>query len=87
MNVVSRFLLGAAAASMTVLPVAAQAGTRASDSSATYSVSAPGKGRDQKGESVFGLALIPSLLVVGSVFATVIVSTVIIQQGRTPGAR
>ncbi len=50
MTILSRMMLAAAATSMAVLPVAAEAGTRASQSSPTTSVSAPGKGRAAKGE-------------------------------------
>ncbi len=50
MKTLSRMMLAAAASSMAVLPVAAEAGTRTSSQNATYAVSAPGKGRDAKGE-------------------------------------
>ena len=54
MKTVNRMILTAAAASMAVLPVAAQANTRAGDSNAIYSAAAPGLGRDAEGEEIGG---------------------------------
>lgn len=91
MNVVSRIMLAAAAASMTVLPVAAQAGTRAGDNGATYSVSsvsAPGKGRAAKGEGLFGLGFGASFFVVIGLTGLLILTVVVVNNNsRTPGAR
>lgn len=79
MKTATRFALAAAAASMAVLPVAAQANTRAGDSGAVYSTSAPGLGRAATGEgqseeggiSAILLGLISAgLIVTGIVFAT-----------------
>lgn len=50
MKTLSRIMLAAAATSFAVLPVAAEAGTRAGSNSTLYSVSAPGKGRAAKGQ-------------------------------------
>lgn len=88
MNVLSRTMLAAAAASMTVLPVAAEAGTRAGDSGTTYAISAPGKGRVAKGENfLFGLGFLLSFVVVGGVVVSVVVTAVAISNNnRTPGA-
>lgn len=95
MKALSRVMLAAAAASMTVLPVVAQAGTRAGDSGATYSVSsvsavsAPGKGRKAEGESfLFGLGLVFSLFIVGGVVvAGAVLVDAVVDSGKTPGAR
>lgn len=74
-KIATRFAMTAAAASLAVLPIAAQANTRASDSTAVYSVSAaqPGIGRAAEGESAKGgfgivLGLLAAALIVGGIF-------------------
>jgi hypothetical protein len=68
----NRMLLAATAASVALLPIAAQAGTRAGDSGSVYGVSAPGLGRAATGEALESdegivLALIGAGLVVGGI--------------------
>jgi len=69
MTSVKRLIMTAAAASMVLTPVAAQANTRAGDSGSIYSVeAAPGFGRSAEGEAarrgfnlgfgLFGLAIV-----------------------------
>jgi hypothetical protein len=88
MNVVSRTMLALAAASMTILPVAAQAGTRAGDNGATYAVSAPGQGRDAEGEGLFGLGFGASFFVVIGLTGLLVLTVVVVNNNsRTPGAR
>jgi hypothetical protein len=71
MTSVKRLLLTAAAASMVLTPVAAQAKTRAGDSGSIYRVeAAPGLGRDAEGESArrvfrFGPGLFATFVVIG----------------------
>jgi hypothetical protein len=62
MKTLSRMMLAAAATSLAVLPVAAEAGTRASS---TPAVSAPGKGRAAKGEKAE--ASLGTVVIVGGV--------------------
>lgn len=88
MKTATRMMMAAAAASMTVLPVAAQANTRAGDSGAVYtSASAqPGLGRAAEGESVAGgltiiLALFSSALIIGGI----ILATESNDEGQSPG--
>lgn len=52
----SRLIIGAAAASIAVAPVAVQANTRAGDRATTYSIasSKPGVGRSEDGERLAG---------------------------------
>lgn len=75
MKIATRIAMTAAAASMAVLPIAAQANTRAGDSAAVYSVSAaqPGLGRDAEGENAKGgfgivLGLLAAVAIIGGVF-------------------
>ena len=84
---VKRLLLTAAAASMVLTPVAAQAKTRAGDSGAIYSVeAAPGLGRDAEGEAArrvfrFGAGLFATVVVMGG-FVFLFRSG---NRGRSPG--
>jgi len=73
MKTVSRMMIAAAATALTIVPIAAQAGTRAGDSGSVYSVSAPGMGRAAKGEAAADggtiiLAIGAALLVGAGVF-------------------
>lgn len=55
-RIVSKLAISAGAAALVFAPVAASAGTRAGDSEAVYtsSVSQPGTGRSDRGESAVG---------------------------------
>jgi hypothetical protein len=78
MKTAIRMIMAVAAASMAILPVAAQANTRAGDSGAVYTTASaqPGLGRAADGEAAAGglsiiLALFSSALIItGIVFAT-----------------
>jgi len=69
LNPLSRMALIAAAAGLAVAPVAAQANTRAGDSTAVYTSSAqPGLGREAKGENIsagFAAAILATIAAVG----------------------
>lgn len=74
MNIVTRTLLSAGALGFALAPIAAQAGTRASDNRVVYSapVSAPGVGKAAKGESaasggVLALAVVSIAAIVGGI--------------------
>ena len=87
MKTVNRVILTAAAASMAVLPVAAQANTRAGDSGAIYSASAPGLGRADDGEEVggSGVGIILGILAAAAVIAGIIVASDSEDDGQSPG--
>lgn len=74
-KIATRMMMTAAAATMALAPIAAQAGTRASDNSSVYSVSAPGVGRDAEGESIGAggvlLAIFAAVLIGGGIFFAV----------------
>ena len=83
---VNRMLLAATAASMALLPIAAQASTRAGDSGSVYGVSAPGLGRAATGEALESdegivLALIGGGLVIGGI----IFASESDDEGQSPG--
>ncbi len=83
MKTLSRILLVAAASSLAIAPVAAQAGTRASEGA---SVSAPGLGRTANGESVkSGSAIVLALLASGLLIAGIISATSSNDNGQSPG--
>jgi hypothetical protein len=88
MKTVNRMILTAAAASMAVLPVAAQANTRAGDSGAIYSTSGPGLGRDAEGEDLKGggVSIILALLAAAAVIGGIIYATDSDGDGQSPGA-
>ena len=86
---VSRMMFAAAAASMAFAPIAAQAGTRASDSGAVYSTSSslPGMGREEDGESIkSGLSIILALLAAGLIVTGIVFATDDDGEGQSPGA-
>lgn len=60
----SRMMLTVAAAGLALAPIAAQANTRAGDSTSTYSASAsqPGLGRQAEGEGVIGPGFLAAIL-------------------------
>lgn len=84
----TRIAMAAAAASMAVMPIAAQANTRAGDSGAVYSATAsqPGLARSTNGEafkdasSIF-LALLASAAIIGGI----IFATQSDDNGQSPG--
>jgi len=82
-------MLTAAAATMAFTPIAAQAGTRASDSGAVYSLSAPGVGRDDDGEKLAGFSIILVLFAVAASVAGLGFATGVIgddnNDGQSPG--
>lgn len=89
-KIASRMLLSAAAASMAVLPVVAQANTRAGDSGAIYSVSTPGVGRSAEGESIAGGAILLAIfagagIVAGALYAAGVIGEDDDEEGQSPG--
>lgn len=86
MKMFSKTLVSAAALSLAVLPVAAQAGTRAGDSGTSFAAatSAPGLGRDTKGEKVDGTGIVIGLLALGAVAAGIIIAATS-GQDQSPG--
>jgi hypothetical protein len=86
MKTASRMMMAAAAATMAIAPVAAQANTRAGDSGSVYSVSAPGLGRSDKGESLTsGASIILGLLGFAAFVAGVYLATESDDKGQSPG--
>lgn len=78
---ITRMMLTAAAASMAVLPVAAQANTRAGDNGVVYSSSSakPGLGREANGEKLVGFGFLPLVIgTVGLVISGFLVATEVI---------
>lgn len=86
-KIASRLALSAAAASMAFAPIAAQANTRAGDSSTIYSgaVAQPGTGRSVDGEELVG---VPGILAI--IFAAAAIAGIIIiiddDDNQSPGA-
>lgn len=74
-KIITRLALSAAAASMAIAPIAAQANTRAGSSGTFYSssVSQPGTGRSVDGEEIAG---IPAILAI--VFAAATIAGIVI---------
>jgi hypothetical protein len=87
MKTVSRIIFAAAASSLAIAPIAAQAGTRASDSGSVYSVSAPGAGRAAKGESIEddGGTIILALLAGAAIITGIVFATQSDDEGQSPG--
>lgn len=86
MKTVNRAILAAAAASVAVLPIAAQAGTRAGDNGTVYSVSAPGLGRSANGESLESGEGVVLALIGGALIITgIVLSTEDDDNGQSPG--
>jgi hypothetical protein len=87
MKTLSRMMLAAAAVSVAALPVAAEAGTRASKASAV-SMSAPGKGRSAKGEKQSESSITP--IVIGVVATAAVIGGILgatssKDNGQSPG--
>lgn len=89
MKTVNRMLLGAAAASMALLPISAQANTRAGDNGSVYSVSAPGLGRAADGEAAGkrkkGASIVLALLAGSLIIGGIILATQSDDNGQSPG--
>ncbi len=77
MKTLSRMMLAAAVTSMAVLPVAAEAGTRASSSKSVVTVSAPGKGRAAKGEKQGEGGIDATVAVVGGLALVAVVGGIV----------
>lgn len=86
MKNLSRIMLVAAASSLAIAPVAAQAGTRASEGASLSSVSAPGLGRTAKGESIKGAStIVLALFASGLVIAGIVSASKSKDKGQSPG--
>ena len=87
MKTVTRLAMAAAAASMAVMPIAAQANTRAGDSGSVYSVeSAPGVGRTAEGESAKGgFSIILGLFAAAAIIGGIILASSSDDNGQSPG--
>lgn len=86
MKTATRMIMAAAATSMAVLPVAAQANTRAGDSGTVYSSAQPGLGRAAEGESVAsGLSIIIALFSSALIIGGIIFATESDDEGQSPG--
>lgn len=83
----SRIVFAAAAASMAMTPIAAQAGTRAGDTTAVYSAAAvPGIGRSAEGESLAGGSdIIIALLAAAAIIAGLVLASDSDDNGQSPG--
>lgn len=85
----TRMMMTAAAATMAFAPIAAQAGTRASDNASVYSVSAPGVGRSANGENQSegggASAIILGLLAAAAVIAGIYFAVDSEDDGQSPG--
>jgi long-subunit fatty acid transport protein len=86
MKTVNRMVFAAAAASMALLPIAAQANTRAGDNGSVYSVSAPGLGRSAEGEAaVKGASIILLLFAGGLIIGGIVFASKSDDDGQSPG--
>lgn len=85
-KIATRMMMTAAAASMALAPIAAQAGTRAGDSDAVYSVSTPGLGRAAEGEqAASGFSILLAIFAVGAVAAGIFFAADSEDEGQSPG--
>lgn len=88
MKFVTRLAVTAAAASLAVLPIAAQANTRAGDNAAVYSTSAaqPGVGRAAEGEeAASGFAIILGIFAAVAIGAGIFFASDSDDDGQSPG--
>lgn len=71
----SRMVMTAAAAGLALAPIAATANTRAADTGAVYttSVSAPGQGRDAKGEELVAPGILLALFAAAAAAGVIII--------------
>jgi hypothetical protein len=83
----TRLMMAAAAASMAVMPIAAQANTRAGDSGAVYRVAAaPGLARTAEGESArSGSSIILALFAAAAIIGGIILATTSDDNCQSPG--
>ena len=83
----SRLVMTAAAASLAFAPIAANANTRAADSTATYTTaSAPGEGVDAKGEKLAGApGILLALFGGGLIIAAIIIAADEDDDNQSPG--
>jgi hypothetical protein len=84
----TRLAVSAAAASMAVMPIAAQANTRAGDNAAVYSTSAAqtGVGRTAEGEDAkSGFGIILGLLAAAAIIGGVFFASDSDDNGQSPG--
>lgn len=83
MKTFSRMMIAVAVSSLAIAPVAAQAGTRASEGS---SLSAPGQSRTAKGEKAkSGSTIILALLASGLIVTGIAFSASSNDKGQSPG--
>lgn len=88
MKLATRLCMTAAAASMAVLPIAAQANTRAGDNAAVYTTSAsqPGVGRAAEGESAkSGFGIILGILAAAAIIGGIYFASDSDDDGQSPG--
>lgn len=86
MKTANRMILAATAASMALLPIAAQANTRAGDSGSVYSVSGPGLGRATDGESLESAeGIVLGLIGAGVAIGGIILASQSDDEGQSPG--
>ncbi|MEP0189066.1 MAG: hypothetical protein ABJP70_04705 [Erythrobacter sp.] len=87
MKLISRIAMGVAAMGMAFAPIAAQANTRAGDSTATYAVGAsqPGLGREASGDLLEGEGSIIILLFAAAAIAAGIL-ILVDDDDQSPGA-
>jgi hypothetical protein len=87
MKIATRLVMAAAAASMAVTPIAAQANTRAGDNGSVYSVAAaPGLGRAAEGESAkSGFSIILGLFAAAAIIGGIILASSSDDKGQSPG--
>jgi hypothetical protein len=86
MKTANRMILAATAASVAMLPIAAQASTRAGDNGSVYSTSAPGFGRSADGESLeSGTGIVLALIAAGLIITGVVFATQSDDDGQSPG--
>lgn len=87
MKFASRLIMAATAASMAVMPIAAQANTRAGDSGSVYStVAAPGTGRSAEGESFeSATSIIIAILAAAAVITGIVFASETNDNGQSPG--
>ncbi len=86
-KIASRMAMAAAAATMAIAPVAAQASTRAGDNGSVYSVSsAPGIGRAAEGEQAgSGLSIILALFAGAAIIGGIVLASSSDDNGQSPG--
>lgn len=88
MKAMTRVMMTAAAASMAFAPIAAQANTRAGDSTPVYttaSVAQPGMGREAEGESLRGSGILLAILAAAAIIGAIVVVADTEDNGQSPG--